>query len=94
LNEDQKIIANPALSSHSENKGTESEISQNEFTDQQKIEADHHSLSNEDHDFHKYLDKVVKDQMKKSRHDVNEPFNVKLEKFKQQFHQAVESEKK
>jgi len=36
------------------------------------------------------VDKVEKDQIKKKRLDVNEPLNVKLDKFKQHFHQAVE----
>jgi len=38
----------------------------------------------------KYLGKVENDQMKKRRLGVNERFNVKLEKFKQLFHQPVE----
>ena len=36
------------------------------------------------------MDKVEKDQIKKKRLDANEPLNVKLDKFKQHFHQAVE----
>ena len=36
------------------------------------------------------LDKMGKDQMKKRRLDVSEPLNVKLETFKQHFHQAFE----
>jgi len=70
-------------------KGLESETSQSEFSEQPNIEADHSSSSGEDHDFNKYLDKVEKDQIKKRRLDVNEPLNVKLEKFRQHFHQAV-----
>ena len=93
LNKDQKITAKQALCLIAMKiKGQESESSQSQFTDQQNIEADHHysSSSSEDHDFNKYLGKVENDQMKKRRLDVNDPFNVKLEKFKQHFHQPVE----
>ena len=91
-NEDQKIIAKQVLCRLAMKiEGLESETLQSEFTEQQNMEAAHHfSSSCEDHDYNKYLDKVEIDQMKKRRLDGNEPLNVKLEKFKQRFHQAVE----
>jgi len=95
-NEDQKIRAKQALCRLAiKLKGLESPTSQSEFTDQRNIEADHHSSSFiEVHDFNKYVAKVGKDKMKERRLDVNEPLNVKLQKFKQPFRQAVKEMKK
>jgi len=45
------------------------------------------------HDVNKYLNMVKKKQMKKKRLDVNEPLNVKLEKFKQHLYQPLKETK-
>jgi len=72
-------------------KELESETSQREFADQQNIEADHNSSSSsKDHDFNNIWICWKKKQMKKRHPDVNEPLNIRLEKFKWHFHQAVE----